>query len=68
MNDQSIVVNTATTKETNNFAVPVFNNSTDPITPQKKKTVSYITISAYYPNFFACFRISVMLFRKNVGR
>jgi hypothetical protein len=54
MNDQSIVVNTATTVETNNFAVPVVNNSTDPITPQKQKTVSYITISAYYSNFFLC--------------
>ena len=59
MNDQSIVVNTATTEETNNFAIPVVNNSTDSITPQKQKTVSYITISAYYSNFFSVLKILV---------
>jgi len=61
MNDQSIVVNTATTEETNNFAVPVFNNSTDPITPQKQKTVSYITISAYYSNSMYCVKNSYII-------
>ena len=61
MNDQSIVVNTATTEETNNFAVPVFNNSTDLITPQKQKTVSYITISAYYSNSIYCVKNSYII-------
>ena len=61
MNDQSIVVNTATTEETNNFAVPVVNNSTDPITPQKQKTVSYITISAYYSNSIYCVKSSYII-------
>ena len=62
MNDQSIVVNTTTTEETNNFAVPVVvNNSTDLITPQKQKTVSYITISAYYSNSIYCVKNSYII-------
>ena len=66
----TIVVNTATTLETNDSAAPVVNNNTitnatsatnttiaDLITPQKQKTVSYIEMSCILSIFYFLFTV-----------
>jgi len=66
----TIVVNAATTLETNDSAAPVVNNNTitnatsatnttiaDLITPQKQKTVSYIEMSCILSIFYFLFTV-----------